>query len=253
MAACIFSFIVVACWQAYRSQDQNGKHDLIMKYQEKGGIRNLGWVATYLESSETLNQEKATNKKGFVTRDAILSLNGFSVGVNLSTYYYIHSEVQDEVTAGKRTIFQQATDLKQAGLQKMLEEGSMGQVEIKIENPEKVEAKNQAKVLKSGQDRLEKEIGLLKNLLCHGEELQKKQPELEKIVSEGQKHLQEVQTFVEVVRKKLSIVSGMDKGTHDGEDWQKMLDDLKQHCAFAAVHLEGMKSFRVRLSALVQV
>ena len=106
----------------------------------------------------------------------------------LSTYYYIHSEVQDEVTTGKRTIFQQATDFQQAGLQKMLEEGSMGQVEIKIENPEKVEAKNQAKV-KSGKDRLEKEIGLLKHLLCHGEEIQKKQPELEKSVSEGQKHL----------------------------------------------------------------
>ena len=45
----------------------------------------------------------------------------------------------------------------------------------------------------------------------------------------------------------------MDKDTHDGEDWQKMLDDLKQHCAFATVHLEGMRSFRVRLSALVQV
>ena len=155
-----------------------------MKYQESG-IRNLGWVATYLESSETLNQERATNKKGFMTRDAILSLNGFTVGVNLkenradavlqgilkkcyalrnldgsseeliqkdqdvpelSTYSYIHSEVQDEVITGKRTIFQQATDRKQAGLQKTLEEGSMGQVEIKIENPEKVEAKNQAKV-----------------------------------------------------------------------------------------------------------
>ena len=96
-------------------------------------------------------------------------------------------------------------------------------------------------------------MGLLKDLLCHGEEIQKKQPELEKIVSEGQKHLQEVQTFVEVIRKKPSIVSGMDKGTHDGEDWQKMLDDLKQRCALATVHLEGMKSFRVRLSALVQV
>ena len=83
MAACIFSLIVVACLQAYHNQDQNGKRDLVMKYQEKGGIRDLGWVATYLESSETLNQERATNKKGFMTRDATLSLNGFTVGMNL--------------------------------------------------------------------------------------------------------------------------------------------------------------------------
>ena len=85
-------------------------------------------------------------------------------------------------------------------------------------------------------------------MLCHGKELQK-QPELEKIVNEGQKHLQEAQTFVDVARKKLSIVSGMDKGTHDGEDWQKMLDESRT--VHSPQFIWEIKSFRVRLSALI--
>ena len=166
-----------------------------MKYQEKGGIRNLGWVATYLESSETLNQEKATNKKGFMTRDAILSLNGFSVGMNLKEnradavlqdleevlqpcLLQVSCLLENGPLASGDLILHLAVDVVVGGEfgghifvlrdQKMLEEGSMGQVEIKIENPEKVEAKNQAKVLKSGKDRLEKEIGLLKDCSAMG-------------------------------------------------------------------------------------
>ena len=299
LAACTLHFCLHACtllvgWlQAYHQQDAQGKHDLIKKYQDKGGIRNLGWVASYMESSETLNQEKATNKKGFMTRDTILGLNGFTVGMNLkenradvvlqgilkkcydqhkldgsseelkqldsevpelSTYYYIHAEVRDEATSSKRTIFQQATDLKQAGLQKMLDDGGMGQVEIKIENPEKLEAISQAKVVKAGKDKIEKEIGLLKDLLSHGEERQKKEPELEKILLEGQKHLQEVQAFVDAARKRLSVVAGMEKaGNHDGEAWDKVGEDLKQQAALATVHMDGLKSFRLRMSALIKV
>ena len=52
---------------------------------------------------------------------------------------------------------------------------------------------------------------------------------------------------MDVARKQLSIVSG--KGTHDGEDWQKMLDERRT--VLSPQFIWGIKSFRAHLSALI--
>ena len=71
-------------WEAYHAKTGKEKHELILKYQNEGGIKNLGWVSTYLESSEHVEKESAEFEKGYMTMHTILGHHGFKVGVNLT-------------------------------------------------------------------------------------------------------------------------------------------------------------------------
>ena len=82
MSGCVAFFCryVLFCWippcQKYHALDGEGKHGLIATYMKEGGIKNLSWVASYLESSETKETEMQEDEKGFFTMHKILGFHG---------------------------------------------------------------------------------------------------------------------------------------------------------------------------------
>ena len=276
--------------EAYHSQDSDGKHKLIVRYMDEGGIKNLAWVASYLESSEQQEQELCENKKGFMTRDEILGLNGFVVNGNLpekraepvlqallkkcweangladaaakdpceliqkdadvpelTMYYYVKTQQRDTNATVKSSKLEQHASLKQSGLKAVLDKAT-GSCDVKIEFPERIDGKNQGRVLKSGKEKMEKEIGQLKDALCLGKTLNK--PEMEGLLKEGEKHQMQAQEFVEQkARKQLSVLASLEKNPDaTAEQWLEHTEDMKATCAKAQVHCDGLKAFRARLN-----
>ncbi|CAE7602876.1 unnamed protein product [Symbiodinium natans] len=276
--------------EAYHSQDSDGKHKLIARYMDEGGIKNLAWVASYIESSEQQEQELCENKKGFMTRDEILGLNGFVVNGNLpekraepvlqallkkcweangladaaakdpceliqkdadvpelTMYYYVKTQQRDTNATVKSSKLEQHASLKQSGLKAVLDKAT-GSCDVKIEFPERIDGKNQGRVLKSGKEKMEKEIGQLKDALCLGKTLNK--PEMEGLLKEGEKHQMQAQEFVEQkARKQLSVLASLEKNPDaTAEQWLEHTEDMKATCAKAQVHCDGLKAFRARLN-----
>ena len=180
MSGCVAFFCryVLFCWippcQKYHALDGEGKHGLIATYMKEGGIKNLSWVASYLESSETKETEMQEDEKGFFAMHKILGFHGLVVGTNLAQerapvvlkalleenhkendldpndkglveenqavrelnkYFYIHRVQKESVASTKKTQMDLSADnLKIANLKNALE--NTAPPSIKVENPD---------------------------------------------------------------------------------------------------------------------
>ena len=54
----------MSSWETYHSKIGKEKHEFILKYPNKGCIKNVRRVSTYLESSEQVERVSAEFEKG---------------------------------------------------------------------------------------------------------------------------------------------------------------------------------------------
>ena len=180
----------------YHEMDSQGKKNLVATYMEKGGIKNLEWVPSYFESSETLNTDLVEAEKGYYTAAKVLSFQGFVVGQNLAPdrssavlqalleenwqangldkndpelaqensacpelkkYFYIHSVQKDIAASTHKTSLHQSADLKHQGLKAVLDKKGSDGPAVKLENPGFTELKARQTVQQSGKSKTEKD------------------------------------------------------------------------------------------------
>ncbi|CAE7469783.1 unnamed protein product [Symbiodinium natans] len=244
-----------------------GKKNLVATYMEKGGIKNLEWVPSYFESSETLNTDLVEAEKGYYTAAKVLSFQGFVVGQNLAPdrssavlqalleenwqangldkndpelaqensacpelkkYFYIHSVQKDIAASTHKTSLHQSADLKHQGLKAVLDKKGSDGPAVKLENPGFTELKA-------------RQTDLLAEL-----ELKNGKNTYDDVLKEGSKHCDSADDFLKKCRDANGKINGMSLETPPKEV-EEQLDSTNGNIQMAIVHCEGLKAFKNRL------
>ena len=273
--------------QTYHDSSPDEKHQLINKYLQEGGIRNIGWIATYSESSTAKDTDLAKAETGYFTAQKIFEREGVVVTdkkrqqavleamlvanykdndvkytkledlrkeiancPELTKYYFVFNK---STTVHKDTKTQQVdltANLKTAGLANALKDApASGGIKVKIENPEKAAAKQQATVLQSAKSVIVKLLEPIEDGLVALKSVKK--AEYTDFVKEGTGHVEKARGYVDKVRGRLGEQLAMenDEGTSK-ETWKAHIDAMDGLATLGAVHADGLKHFKHRMSAL---
>ncbi|CAE7392404.1 unnamed protein product, partial [Symbiodinium sp. KB8] len=269
----------------YHDSSPDEKHQLINKYLQEGGIRNIGWIATYSESSTAKDTDLAKAETGYFTAQKIFEREGVVVTdkkrqqavleamlvanykdndvkytkledlrkeiancPELTKYYFVFNK---STTVHKDTKTQQVdltANLKTAGLANALKDApASGGIKVKIENPEKAAAKQQATVLQSAKSVIVKLLEPIEDGLVALKSVKK--AEYTDFVKEGTGHVEKARGYVDKVRGRLGEQLAMenDEGTSK-ETWKAHIDAMDGLATLGAVHADGLKHFKHRMS-----
>ena len=268
--------------QKYHSMDPTAKKEIIKKYMENGP-KNMQWAAGYVEKTSSSSMDESMISKGWFTKKQILEMNGVSTqgldqktadgilqelldtfykehsidptGQNLiqdskfeqlKKYYYEHFDkiLQKDITQTTTEMSVSSSGLKIEQCKNMLADAA-GSGCIKLENPAHVEMVNQAKIVTIGKEKLQKEHMVLMDLLAQIAQNGKHKT----VVSEFEKKLQVISDFITLIRNKNAQTNKVDGSDNDG--CQKVLGEWKIHQDHMVVHMEGAKSMKKAMQALL--
>ena len=127
-----------------------------------------------------------------------------------------------------------------------------GTTNIKIQNPHRLERKNQSKILQTGKAKVEKESGLAQDSL-DVLKAKNKDGQHKSILEEGAKHQSESQKWVVAARKLLATLAAIEAEDSGADEaaFKDHTDLISTSIKFGSVHQEGLKQFKLRMQSLL--
>lgn len=270
----------------YHSLNDADKQSLAKKYQDQGGIRNLNWAASYIESSASTQIAASGFEHGYYNCAEIFKLNGFDYyqvpeserdgmlqaflvesGNHIQPtnempaikdhaiallkkylYCYKPEKIQHKNEDTLKKEFQGSLDgMNVDKIDKAL--GIGGDPQVKVEHPTFVAMSAEMKVIQTAKVKLEKEINTCQSLL---KDLKcASVPACKQAEDQMTQGLQEIETWMDTLRSTYHQASLL-VADGDTQEHKKMTASLEGLKTEAIVHQDGLKAVKNRLTTLVR-
>ena len=158
------------------------------------------------------------------------------------------SQVHESADA-QRSELSQNSDLKSSVLKQVLDKGSSSGVKL---GPGYTDWKPKQNILNSGKAKMDKEVNVLKDLGAEMIIYSKGSNDFSDMIKEGQQRQQTADAFVQKCRDASASINGMILDT-DPKDIQQQLEETTNLIQQALVYSEGLKAFKNRAKAVMNM
>eukprot|EP00438_Fugacium_kawagutii_P008182 Skav214676 [mRNA] locus=scaffold923:547076:548164:+ [translate_table: standard] len=270
----------------YHTLSDADKQSLVKKYQDQGGIRNLAWAASYIESSGSTQIAASGWQHGYYNVSEIFKLNGWDYiqvpedqrdGM-LQAFLEesaLHISPTDEMPAVKdhaipllkkylycykpEKIEHRNEDIYKQEFKGSLDGmnmdkvdkalGNAGEAQVKVEHPAFVAMCAEMKVIQTAKVKLEREINGCQSLL---KDLKCAAVSACKTAEDQMTSgLQEIESWMDKLRSTAHQASLL-VADGDPDDHKKMKTSLEALKSEAIVHQDGLKAVKNRLTMLLK-